>query len=56
MSKEKKKKKDEEVEESYAPKYKSGPVTSKTGAGNVYNITIQIGQPPAPPKPPGGGH
>lgn len=49
----KKKKKAEETEEEYHSEYNSGPTSSKTGAGNVYNITLQIGQPPAPPKPPG---
>lgn len=49
--KEKKKKKAEETEE-YLSNYKSGPTVSKTGEGNVYNITIQIGQPPNPNPPP----
>lgn len=33
--------------------YYSGPLKSKTDkGGNIYNITIQIGQPPLPPYKP----
>lgn len=40
----------EETQEEYLVKYKSGPTTSTTQQGNIYNINIQIGQ-PAPPPP-----
>jgi hypothetical protein len=38
-----------EQEEEYIVKYKSGPTTSTTQQGNIYNITVQIGQPQPPP-------
>lgn len=43
---------EETEEENYPVKYKSGPTTSTTQQGNIYNITIQIGQPPLPPYKP----
>lgn len=41
----------EAPEEEYLVKYKSTP-TSTTQQGNIYNITVQIGQPPLPPYKP----
>lgn len=55
MSNEKDKPKKEaettEPEEEYIVKYENDG-KSKTGAGNIYNINIQIGQPPLPPYKP----